>query len=65
MRKPLLNGPKRYSATKEELFNLRHAQLRSVIERVFGVLKKRFQILQVAPQYEYNGLNLIFLMRYF
>lgn len=28
-----------------ELFNLRHAQLRNIIERVFGVVKKRFVIL--------------------
>lgn len=30
---------------KKELFNLRHASLRNVIERVFGVLKKRFPLL--------------------
>lgn len=30
---------------KEELFNLRHCKLRNVIERVFGVLKRRFKIL--------------------
>jgi hypothetical protein len=30
---------------KEELFNLRHAQLRNAIERIFGVLKKKFFIL--------------------
>jgi hypothetical protein len=30
---------------KEELFNLRHAQLRNAIERIFGVLKKKFSIL--------------------
>ena len=29
---------------KYELFNLRHAQLRNVIERAFGVLKARFLI---------------------
>ena len=28
--------------TKEELFNLRHASARNVIERIFGVLKCRF-----------------------
>ena len=58
----------RAPATKEELVNLRNAQLRNVIERIFSVLKKSFQILQGAPQYEYNvrvGLNLIFLMHYF
>jgi hypothetical protein len=37
--------------TKEELFNLRHASLRNVIERIFGVLKQRWQILQKAPEY--------------
>ena len=30
---------------KEELFNLRHASLRNVIERVFGVAEKRYPIL--------------------
>jgi hypothetical protein len=38
--------------TKEELFNLRHAQLRNVIERIFGVLRKRFQILNTAPEFD-------------
>jgi len=37
--------------TKEELFNLRHAQLRNVIERIFGVVRRRFQILNSAPEY--------------
>src|SRR5689334_19273528 len=35
----------------KELFNLRHAQLRNVIERIFGVLKKRFAILNTPMQY--------------
>ena len=30
---------------REELFNLRHAQLRNIIERSFGLLKERFQLL--------------------
>jgi hypothetical protein len=30
---------------KEELFNLRHAKLRNVVERIFGVMKARFKIL--------------------
>lgn len=30
----------------KELFNLRHAQMRNCIERCFGVLKKRFQLLE-------------------
>ena len=37
--------------TKEELFNLHHITLRNVIERIFGILKCRFQILLLAPEY--------------
>jgi hypothetical protein len=37
---------------KEELFNLCHAQARNVIERIFGVLKKRFRILLIGPEYD-------------
>ena len=37
---------------KEELFNLRHAQARNCIERIFGVLKKWFHILLLAPEYK-------------
>lgn len=40
--------------TKEELFNLRNAQIRNAIERIFGVLKKRFRILDTAPQYTFD-----------
>ena len=36
---------------KYELFNLRHASARNVVERIFGVLKQRFRILLLAPQY--------------
>jgi hypothetical protein len=36
---------------KEELFNLRHASARNVIERIFGVLKRRFRILVFPPEY--------------
>ena len=40
---------KEYSSRRlqnaRELFNLRHASLRNVIERTFGVLKKRFPII--------------------
>lgn len=39
----------------KELFNLRHAQLRNVIERIFGVAKKRFPILNTAPSYPMNS----------
>jgi hypothetical protein len=41
------NRPKNY----RELFNLRHAQVRNVIERIFGVVKRRFRLLVVAPEY--------------
>lgn len=37
--------------TKQELFNLRHSSLRNVIERLFGVIKRRFRILQTAPEH--------------
>jgi hypothetical protein len=43
--------------TKEELFNLRHASLRNVIERIFGVLKRRFRILLLAPEYRMEIQN--------
>jgi hypothetical protein len=29
----------------KELFNLRHSSLRNVVERIFGVLKRQWQIL--------------------
>ena len=34
-----------------ELFNLRHAQLRNHIERIIGIVKKRFPVLKVATHY--------------
>ncbi|XP_028106170.1 uncharacterized protein LOC114305293 [Camellia sinensis] len=41
----------RYAGPKE-LFNHRHSSLRNVIERTFGVLKKRFPILWSMPNYK-------------
>jgi hypothetical protein len=38
--------------TKEELFNLRHSRLRNVIERIFGVAKKRFRLLVDMPAFK-------------
>jgi hypothetical protein len=37
---------------KEELFNLRHAGLRNVIERAFGVMKRQWRILVIPPEYD-------------
>jgi hypothetical protein len=39
---------------KEELFNLRHSSLRNIVERIFGVIKKRFPILVNMPRYDYE-----------
>jgi len=36
-----------------ELFNLRHSSLRNVIERTFGVLKKRFPIIASGTEPHY------------
>lgn len=38
----------------KELYNLRHASLRNAIERIFGVMKKRFKILKVQVEYPFE-----------
>ena len=38
----------------KELFNLRHSSLRTTIERGFGVIKKRFRVLDVEPFWSFN-----------
>jgi hypothetical protein len=38
---------------------LRHASARNVIERIFGILKQRFRILQLPPQYNMSIQSLI------
>ena len=43
----------------KELFNLRHSSLRNVIERAFGILKRRFQVFDTAPEYSYKVQNLL------
>jgi DDE superfamily endonuclease len=37
----------------KELYNLKHSSLRNVVERCFGVMKKRFPILVVMPSFYY------------
>lgn len=37
--------------SSKELFNLRHAMLRNVIERVFGVIKRKYKILTQPPEF--------------
>lgn len=39
--------------TPKELFNLRHASARNIIERIFGVFKARFKILVSSPAYKF------------
>ncbi|XP_026384311.1 uncharacterized protein LOC113279880 [Papaver somniferum] len=39
----------------KELFNLRHASLRNAIELAIGILKRRFTILQLQPQYPFES----------
>src|SRR3981189_3020985 len=36
-------------ANAKELFNLRDAKARNIIERIFGIMKNRFTILAIAP----------------
>jgi hypothetical protein len=37
--------------TAKELFNLRYTSLRNVIERIFGVVKRKFKILGSVAEY--------------
>ena len=39
---------------EKELYNLRHSSLRTTIERGFGILKKRFRVLDSEPHWSYN-----------
>ena len=38
-------------ANSRKYFNLRHVQLRNVVEHIIGVLKRRFRILVIPPEY--------------
>jgi hypothetical protein len=40
------------SCNHKELFNLRHAMLRNAVEHIFGVIKRRFHILLLPPEYK-------------
>ncbi|KAL5707243.1 hypothetical protein ACHQM5_025316 [Ranunculus cassubicifolius] len=42
------------ATSPQERFNHGHAMLRNVIERSFGVLKKRFPILCKMPSYDFD-----------
>ncbi|KAL6560162.1 hypothetical protein OROHE_006400 [Orobanche hederae] len=44
-------GQGRHPRNASELFNLRHASLRNVIERIFGIFKSRFMIFRTAPPF--------------
>ncbi|CAH8267251.1 unnamed protein product [Arabidopsis lyrata] len=41
-------------SNQNELFNLRHASLRNVIERIFGIFKSRFLIFKSAPPFSFK-----------
>lgn len=41
-------------ANHEELYNLRHASARNIVEQIFGVVKNRWKILTIAPQFPMN-----------
>ena len=43
----------RTPVNKEELFNFRHSSLRNVVERVYGVVQKRFPILKKMSPYPF------------
>jgi hypothetical protein len=47
-------GANQLPRTAKELFNHRHAYLRNVMRRSLDVLKSRFPILKLAPQYAFH-----------
>lgn len=47
-------GANQLPRNAKELFNHRHSSLRNVIQKSFHVLKTRFPILKLAPQYAFH-----------
>ncbi|CAH9120108.1 unnamed protein product [Cuscuta epithymum] len=47
-------GQGRDPNNSKELFNLRHASLRNVVERIFGIFKSRFVIFKTAPPFPFR-----------
>ncbi|XP_026418237.1 uncharacterized protein LOC113313656, partial [Papaver somniferum] len=48
------SGTGNHAKKAEELFNMRHASLRNVVERLFGVVKSRFLIFKSQPPFPYQ-----------
>jgi hypothetical protein len=48
----VIDGQRLRPETPEELFNLRHSSMRSAIERIFGVFKRKFQIMAKPTEYK-------------
>ena len=48
------DGEGSHPVNARKLFNLRHASLRNVIERIFGIFKSRFTIFKTAPPFPYK-----------
>jgi hypothetical protein len=59
LKETILAGKK--PENSKELFNLRHASLRNVIERIFGVLKRKYQILRTPSEYSMDTQTRIIL----
>ncbi|KAL1225898.1 Protein ALP1-like [Cardamine amara subsp. amara] len=48
------SGQNSQPTDEKELFNHRHASLRNVVERIFGIFKSRFLIFKSAPPFPYE-----------
>ncbi|GLB38366.1 putative nuclease activity [Lyophyllum shimeji] len=48
----------------KELFNLRHSQARNAVERIFGIVKRRFTLINAAPEYSIHTQSKIILATY-